>query len=204
MIYKVNRFEQVGKYFKKDKALDSTIKELRDDAKNRQSLQARKYKEEPNWGIRYEGINKYGDLVFSTNSQSSAGRYKQHIRFYDLKDRRPKTMNEILDMLKNSDVGVSCDDPSFLYWGGAYNASKNGYNIFLETRAPKDPYKATKDNFVICKHLIAVLQAVPFYWNNIVSDYKKYFEILEDNKPKDTTFNEEEKKEADAFVNKNQ
>jgi hypothetical protein len=210
----------VGKYFKQDKALHATIKEIRETAKNKQILQARKYKEEPNWGVRYEGVNKYGDLVFSTNSQSSAGRYTQHIRFYDFKEKKPKTRDEVLNMLRESEVGVSCNDPSFLYWGGAHNATKNGYNIFTENRAPQEPHKEIKDNFVVCKHLIAVLYAVPFYWNNIITDYKKYFKILEEQAPKekvkevkkeevkeieeenDDTFTEEEIKEADAFVNK--
>lgn len=210
MKYNLLRFESVGNYFKQEKALDGTIKEIREDAKNRQLLQARKYKEEPNWGIRYEGLNKYGDLVFSTNSQSSAGRYKQHIRFYDLQDRKPKTMKEILDMLKNSEVGVSCSDPSFLYWGGAYNATQKGYNIFVETRAPQEPHKHTKDNFVVCKHLIAVLHAVPFWWGTIINDYKKYFKIVEEQaqqeqikkeEPKEDTFTKEEVKEAEDFLN---
>lgn len=199
MKYKILRFEPLGKYFKQDKALDSTIKEIRDTAKNRQILQTKKYKEEPNWGIRYEGINKYGDLVFSTNSQSSAGRYTQHIRFYDFKNRKPRSMKEILDMLRESDVGVSCNDPSFLYWGGAHNATKHGYNIFVETRAPKEPHKHTKDNFVICKHLIAVLHAVPFWWANIMGDYKKYFNILEEeNKAKEKEVEEAKVKEEEA------
>lgn len=202
MKYKINRFEPVGKYFKQDKALDSTIKELREEAKNKQILQARKYKEEPNWGIRYEGVNKYGDLVFSTNSQSSVGRYTQHVRFYDFKEKKPTKMDEVLDMLRNSDVGVSCNDPSFLYWGGAYNATQNGYNIFVETRGLNDPHKETKQNFVICKHLIAVLHAVPFYWNTIIADYKKYFKLLEEQeKPKEETFTKEEVKEAEDFLN---
>lgn len=214
MNYKILRFEQVGKYFKQDKALDSTIKEIRDTAKNRQMLQAKKYKEEPNWGIRYEGVNKYGDLVFSTNSQSSSGRYTQHIRFYDLKNKKPKTMNEVLDMLRNSDVGVSCNDPSFLYWGGAYNATKNGYNIFVESRGLNDPHKETKQNFVVCKHLIAVLHAVPFWWTNIISDYKKYFNLLEEEQKakqveeenkqevkQEEPFTEEDIKEAEDFLN---
>lgn len=199
MKYSLLRFENVGKYFNKPKAEDSTIKQLRDEAKNKQVLQRKKYKEgetmSGGWGIIYKGVNKYGDLVFESNSQSNAGRYTQHIRFYDFMERKPKSRDEILSMMRESDVGVSCNDPSFLYWGAAYNATKNGYNIYVETRAPKDPNKQTKDNFVLCKHLIAVLHSVPFWWNTIIKDYIKYFEIVEGKQELPET---EEEKETPA------
>lgn len=177
MPYKIIRFENIGKYFKKNKAFDATLKDLRDQAKSKQALQTKKYKENGNWGIRFEGINKYGDLEFSTNSQEKTGRYTQFVRFYGIKDMKPKNMKEVLDIVREADVGVSCNDPSFLYWGAAYNATKNGYNIFVESREPKEPNKNTKDNFVLCKHLIAVLHAVPFYWPDILKEYKKFFDL---------------------------
>ena len=234
MKYALLRFQNVGKYFGSPRAFDSTIKELREEAKAKQILQKKKYKDgetmSGGWGVSYKGVNKYGDLVFETNSQSKTGRYTQHIRFYDFMERKPKSREEILSMMRESDVGVSCNDPSFLYWGAAYNATKNGYNIYVETRAPKDPNKQTKDNFVLCKHLIALLHSVPFWWNTIINDYKKYFDIVEgkaelpekeEDKPKtspqvqstkkeepeeeqeeqeDDTFTEEEIKEAEDWV----
>lgn len=183
MKYSLIRFNNIGKYFKSPKAYDGNIKELREEAKAKQVLQKEKYKDglgmSGGWGITYQGINKYGDLVFQLNSQSNAGKYTQHIRFYDFMERKPKSRDEILSMMRDSDVGLSCNDPSFLYWGAAYNATKNGYNIYVESRAPKEPNKQIKDNFVLCKHLIALLHSVPFYWNNIIKDYKKYFNIVE-------------------------
>lgn len=228
MKYSLLRFENIGRYFTSPRAFDSTIKELREEAKAKQILQRKKYKDgetmSGGWGISYKGINKYGDLVFELNSQSKTGRYTQHIRFYDFMERKPKSREEILSMMRESDVGVSCNDPSFLYWGAAYNATKNGYNIYVESRAPKDPNKQTKDNFVLCKHLIALLHSVPFWWNTIIKDYQKYFKIVEGKEevpekkeePKtakvqstkqeepqeeqDDTFTEEEIKEAEDWV----
>ena len=188
MEYKVKRFVNVGKRFGKNKAQDDTIKELRDEAKSKQSLQGKKYRNIT--GINYVGINKYGDLVFECNSELGNGKYTQNLRFYDLHKIKPTKRDAVLDMMRNSDVGVSCNDPSFLYWGGAYNATKNGYNIFTETRPTKDPHKHTKQNFVLCKHLIAVLHAVPFWWNTIIGDYKEYFKIMDD-------INEEDQNEAE-------
>lgn len=206
MKIRVVQFNNIGKYFSKEhKAHDATIKELRDTAKNQQVLQGRKYKKID--GIQYLGINNYGDLVFECNSEDKKGKYKQNIRFYDLKKRRPKTRDEVLDMMRNSDVGVSCNDPSFLYWGGAYNATRYGYNIYSENRGLNEPHRATKEKFVICKHLIAVLHAVPFYWNNIVTDYKKFFEIVDGQEEVDAAnedFTKEEIKEAEETVDENQ
>jgi hypothetical protein len=177
MKYNILRYENIGKYFKSNKAFDATIKDLRESAKSKQLLQGRKWKNID--GIRYLGINTFGDLVFECNSETKKGKYKQNIRFYDLKERKPKTRDEVLAMMRESDVGVSCNDPSFLYWGGAYNATKDKYNIFVETRGLNEPHIETKTKFVLCKHLIAVLHAVPFYWNTIIADYKEYFDILD-------------------------
>jgi hypothetical protein len=177
MKYEILRFENIGQYFKQNKAFDATIKDLREKSKSQQLVQGRKWKNID--GIRYLGINTYGDLVFECNSENKRGKYKQNIRFYDLKERKPKTREQVLDMMRDSDVGVSCNDPSFLYWGGAYNATKDKYNIFIETRSLNEPHRETKQKFILCKHLIAVLHAVPFYWNTIIADYKEYFDILD-------------------------
>lgn len=204
MRYEVKRFARIGPYFsKKRKGIDASIKELRDEAKNRQALQSKKWRNID--GINYLGINKYGDLVFECNSEDKAGKYTQNIRFYDLRERKPTTREQVLDMLRNGDVGVSCNDPSFLYWGGAYNATKNGYNIFTETRGLNDPHKSTKQNFVLCKHLIAVLHAVPFWWNTIIGDYKAYFKILDKQNEEIANeaaedFTEEERELAEEIV----
>jgi len=203
MAYKVKRFIRIGAYFSKNKAQDDTIKELRENAKSKQVLQGKKYKNIDR--IRYMGINKYGDLVFECNSESKSGKYTQNIRFYDLKERKPTSRDEVLDMLRNSDVGVSCNDPSFLYWGGARNATKNGYGIFTENREVSDPHKHTKQNFVLCKHLIAVLHAVPFYWNTMIGDFKEYFSILDEQNEEleneaANDFTEEEIEEAEEIA----
>lgn len=202
MKYRLKRFQNIGAYFSKPKAFDSTIKELRDEAKNKQSLQRELVSRArgTNWAVRYKGINKYGDLVFETNSQTGTGTYTQHIRFYGLKDMNPTSKNEILDMIRNGDVGVSCDDPSFLYWGGAYNATQKGYNIFEENRGLNDPNKRTKENFVLCKHLIVVLQSLPFWWGTIIGDYRNYFKILEGSKTVEEVEKEDEEEVKEDFT----
>lgn len=167
--------------FKIKKANDATIKFLRDKAVSQQDKQAVRSKRIA--GIAFLGINQVGDCRFVTKSEDGERTYIQSIRFYDLHKRKPRSKDEILDSMRNSDIGVYCSDPSFLFWGAAYNATKDGYNIAIENRAPKGlgqqspKIKALQDKFVLCKHLIAVLRAAPFYWNNMVGEYVKYFKL---------------------------
>lgn len=182
-------FVNVGKYFSKPEYIkkihDASMRELREHTKSKQKTQNERAKFIS--GIRYDGLNSYGDLKFSCNSQDGTKRYNQLVRFYDLLDRIPTSRDEILDMMLNSDVGVDCTDPSFQYWGGAYNATRYKFNIRVENRGLNEPNKAKKEQFFLCKHLLQVLTAVPFYWNNIVSDFIKFFDMK--------TTSEEEKEE---------
>lgn len=180
------KYQPVGKVFADDrynvkKALDHTLKFLRDKAVSQQELQARRSKNIA--GIQYLGLTPVGDLRFASLSEDRKQTYIQSIRFYDMHKRRPRTRNQVLDMMRNSDVGVYCSDPSFLHWGGAYNAHKGGFGIVVENRPPKGgPHKkpeilAKQNRFVLCKHLISVLRAAPWYHNNIVRDLAKYYRV---------------------------
>lgn len=179
-------YHNIGKVYLEDKdnigtkkALDMNMKFLRDYATGTQEKQAARSKNIR--GIAYLGLNAQGDVLFTTKSEDGKDVYLQSIRFYDVLKRKPRTKDEILDMMKNSDIGVYCNDPSFLYWGAAYNATVGKYNIIIETRPPKGmkwnnpKILQLQKEFVLCKHLIAVLKAAPFYWNNIVGDYAKMF-----------------------------
>lgn len=179
-------YHNLGKIFVEDtygakKALDATMKFLRDKAVSQQDVQRVRSKNIS--GIAYLGLNKMGDVRFTSKSEDGKGMYLQSIRFFDLNERKPRTRDEILDMMRNSDIGVFCNDPSFLYWGAAYNATVGKYNIVIETRPPKGMrYRSPRilelqKNFVLCKHLIAVLRALPFYWNNMVKDFAEFFKV---------------------------
>lgn len=180
-------YHNIGKVYAEDndlktkKALDHTMKFLRDKARGQQALQRERAKRIS--GIAYLGLNELGDVRFSTKSEDGKSVYLQSIRFYDLQERKPRTRDEILDMMRNSDIGVYCSDPSFLYWGAAYNATVGKYNIIIERRPPKGmkwnnpKILELQKNFVLCKHLIAVLRAAPFYWNNMVGDFAKMFKV---------------------------
>jgi len=175
----IYEFHRVGRVFKDKrmklfKANDATMQFLRNKAVSQQDKQAVRSKRIR--GIAFLGLNQVGDCRFATRSEDGKREYLQAIRFYGLHKKRPTSKNEIIDMMRNSDIGVYCNDPSFLFMGAAYNATKYGYNIVVENRPPT-VHEEIKNKFVICKHLIAVLRAAPFYWNNMVGEYVKYFEI---------------------------
>lgn len=177
----VYNYHNLGKIFadqrfKMAKAHDATMKFLRDRAVSQQDKQALRSKRIQ--GIAYLGLNQLGDLRFACKSEDGKETYIQSIRFYDFHKRKPRTRDDILRMMRESDIGVYCNDPSFLYWGAAYNATKGRYNIAVENRAPTRAVELKK-KFTLCKHLIAVLRAVPFYWNNMIRDFEKYFKIEE-------------------------
>lgn len=59
----------------------------------------------------------------------------------------------------NDQCRVHCQCPSFVYWGAAYNSTKEGYNLDLEeTRAPdvRDPKREVK----LCKHLARTIRSI--------------------------------------------
>lgn len=167
--------------FRMAKAHDATMKFLRDKAVSQQDKQALRSKRIA--GIAYLGLNALGDLRFACRSEDGKESYLQSIRFYDFHKRKPRNRDDVLRMMRDSDVGVYCNDPSFLYWGAAYNATKGGYNIVVENRPPTR-HVEIKQKFVLCKHLIAVLRAVPFYWNNMIKDFMEYFKIHEGDEEK--------------------
>jgi hypothetical protein len=172
------------KRFKIKKANDATIKFLRDKAVSQQDKQAVRSRRIS--GIAFLGLNQVGDCRFVCKSEDGERQYIQSLRFYELHKKRPKGRDEIIAMMKNSDIGVYCSDPSFLYWGAAYNATKGNYNIVVENRPPKGlsanspKILEMQKKFVLCKHLIAVLRAAPFYWNNMVGEYARYFKVTKE------------------------
>lgn len=135
-------------------------------------------------------LNKNKDLVFRVRSSEPGGpTYTQLIRFYGVyKDwdtvSHIETRDELETYLKDSEIGVWCSDPSFQYWGPANNATRSGYNIITETRTPQEPNKKRKDDFVICKHLIAVLDHVEKNWGRVVDVYWRLIENAQHKKKK--------------------
>lgn len=157
-----------------EKLYEETAKQLKRSTWTRV---ARRVKTQ-NITTKFEGVEKNGDILFSTNSGTTKGkRWHQRIRFKDLKegiqilyDDPTLTQKQIINLVVSGDLLVHCDDPSFKYYW-SYKAWVQGYGIRKETRYPK--VRNPKLTGGVCKHLYAVLSILPFYINTIVGEYKR-------------------------------
>jgi hypothetical protein len=73
-------------------------------------------------------------------------------------------------LLQSGDLLVHCNDPSWKYWGWQYIGTKKGYAMRSEKRYPK--IRNPRLTGTVCKHLLQVLQVLPFYSNDIVKAYR--------------------------------
>lgn len=137
------------------------------------------------------------DLYFSTNSQDKTKTYHQVLRFYDFKNFAPKSKKEVINLLNNTDIGIWCECPSFLYWGAQYKAHRLGYGLVPESRAPKEPNKEKKDKFYVCKHGQALLRHMPFWWPQIRKAFLEYYKD-EIEKAEQEQVKQETKKESES------
>lgn len=164
------------------KAKDFNLPELVDLSQHFDPLTNKRSKDVIGKGIRMLMLNKDLDLVFHVRSAQPGGPiYTQLVRFYDIYQKKidlkkldsPKDLG---DALRKCEVGVWCSDPSFQYWGPANNATRSKYNITTETRLPQEPNKARKEEFVICKHLIAVLKYIEENWDHVIENYWRFLD----------------------------
>lgn len=134
-----------------------------------------------------------GVIKFTTKTSISEKSYDQIIMLSDYKKIEPALL--ILFLSKNSDEDIasflemffktsngklSCTDPSFVYWGNAFNlTSLNAIYGPQELRPPniRDP----KQNNLVCKHLWVVLEtyekSTAYFAKNLIPYYKRLFGI---------------------------
>lgn len=132
----------------------------------------------------YQNTNKKGLVSFITPSGTQPGiYYKQSVLLVDLEHliEKFKDKKKPLDIVKLALLGrvkVNCtfpdgrDESSWLYWGHKYKATVSGYNYGTsEDRFPK--IRNPKLEGGGCKHLRAVMGALPFHANIITKDLIK-------------------------------
>lgn len=123
--------------------------------------------------IKYQGVDKQGLIHFTCGSYSRKG--KNHniiIKLLDFEEAK-KISNknkDIMNLAVYGDIAVYCSCESFLYHGFKYMAWTRGYGLSREVRFPKvkNPYLQG----TVCKHLIAVFNALPFYQTSFIKDFK--------------------------------
>lgn len=106
--------------------------------------------------------SKQGLFEFNTSGEELYTQYvKIHPRDWRLvsKDFKDLSMYEAFEKLQekigNINILVDCECPDFTFGGFAYLATKLGYGIRTESRAPIKRNKRLRGS--VCKHLISVL-----------------------------------------------
>lgn len=132
----------------------------------------------------YQGIDKKMVVTFMTPSGTTPGLYWiQKVELVDLKSLIKKygalkKPLQIVRLALQGRVKVSCndpdggDEPSWLYWGHKYKATQSGYNFGTkEDRFPEIRNPKLKGGG--CKHVRAVMEALPFHAVIITKDLIK-------------------------------
>ena len=135
-------------------------------------------------GTKYSGVLADGTVMFETKSagydnKKYAGYHKIYVQYIlpaeikDVKNMADLKDNEKVNLLLAGDLKLRCSCPDFLYFGNKYILTQldsmwgKGEHRFPKIKNPK--LKGSG----LCKHLILVLQAVPFWISDITRDYKK-------------------------------
>lgn len=145
---------------------------------------ARAKKQFDTHGTKYDKVLSDGTIMFKTKSagysnKKYAGYHKTYIQYIlpaEIKDVKKMTDlkdNEKVNLLLAGDLKLRCSCPDFLYFGNKYILTKldsmwgKGEHRFPKIKNPK--LKGSG----LCKHLILVLSALPFWISDITGDYKK-------------------------------
>ena len=136
------------------------------------------------YGTHYSKVLDKGTIVFTTKSAGYdnpkyAGYKKTYTQFIlpteieDVKKMKDLKDSEKVNLLLAGDLKVKCTCPDFLYFGNKYILTQLDAVLGdKEYRFPKIRNPKLKGSG-LCKHLILVLQAVPFWIQDIAKDYKK-------------------------------
>lgn len=121
-------------------------------------------------GIYY----KDSELVFKTRSGTDRRIiWTQHLVLANVTPEAvlmAKDFKTVEEMIKNTDLKISCDCQAFHYWGYKYMAWRRGYGLIKETRRPK--VRNRNQEGFLCKHLYLVVQIYPFWAKSLASKFR--------------------------------
>ena len=169
----MNRFELLIE----DVLLEITAKDLKKDYNGTSDPHSGLTTRAKKVDVRLEKITDDGVMHWSAKAVTTNGvdRWKQEVVLKDWKDAmgmEDLKFAERANLAAFGDLELKCSDPSWLYWGYKYIATQLGYNEGKgENRAPDE--RNPKEEGVVCKHLIAVLNALPFHINDIAAAMEK-------------------------------
>jgi len=131
---------------------------------------------------KFAGLVNKNELRFVTRG-SDGNKYTNKVRLVDLEDSMQfidLTLRDRVSLAMKGDLHVSCDCPDFLFSGRKYIATQMGF-AFPED--PENRFPTVKNpnlDGTLCKHLITVMQVLPFHTGSVVKEIKtkKYYQDL--------------------------
>lgn len=142
-------------------------------------------------GIRFDGMNRNGFTFRIHSGTKDDVWYDAKLKFINFKDSLEKAVNQggvwnkdktkidhrklAKHMFKVVDVQLKCQCPAFLYWGKAWILSQPKYNAKTPPPENRPPDIRNPKRFgAYCKHLEALMKALPFYHTELAQWLKKY------------------------------
>jgi hypothetical protein len=138
---------------------------------------------------RLVDITADGVMVFNSTAVTTPGipYWTQHIHlvdWYDSIGMVDLNFSERAYMAVFGDILVRCNDPSFLYFGYSYILTQLDTNLeskpdYDKNMGPEDRYPIIRNpdlEGVVCKHLIRVLEQLPYMVSSVAKAMKTYVE----------------------------
>ncbi len=171
----------VSSRYKKGILSEKTFNQLKADSKTKDPARLKKSKKIV---VKFEGLTDENLIKFIVTAEDPAKNskegkptsYETKISLKDLaylvkatiEDGEKMTEADLVNLAIQGDVSLGCTCPAAKYWGQNYLGTRDGYSIDKETRPPKRNIPTQP----VCKHTLATLTALPFWWNTIVRELR--------------------------------
>lgn len=156
-----------------NKLYESTLKDIKSQSMSYPQIAERVRKQKLR--VQFLGVDKQGFINFSCTSGTTPGLlHYVKIELLDLpeavKEQGRMKDRDIINLALFGDIKVYCSCEAFRYYF-QYISYIKGYGIHKEVRYPKVRNPRLKGS--VCKHTLAVLNALPMYISSLVKAYRQ-------------------------------
>lgn len=170
-----------SKRYKKGIISEKTLGQLKGDSKSQDPARLPKSKK---LTVKYTGLDKNNLINFTVSAEDPAdnaakGRptsYRTKVSLKDLaylikatiEDEEQLTESDLVNLAMQGDLGVACNCAAAKYWGQQYLGTRQDYSLDKNDIPPKRNVPTQP----VCKHTLATLTVLPFWYNTLVRDLR--------------------------------